>query len=181
MPPDFWAKAREPTSAPATKALAVTSVRSSRAICVSKELPVEPQIFIARAVINAVDHNGQALHLRIPAGGGAVVVDHRAGAVLLQLLIDRPHEPLALFRIGFHRLPVEFLLEFAVAIAGVVALREITLAVQPDVIVRSDAANTTPADPGTGRRAQSHPPRALRLLWRRRKHPRAAEVHRFVE
>src|SRR5215831_5623482 len=61
------------------------------------------------------------------------------------------------------------------------AHREVTLAAQPDVIVRSDAANTTPADPGTGRRAQSHPPRALRLLWRRRKHPRAAEVHRFVE
>src|SRR5215469_7881818 len=102
MLPDFWAKAGEPTSAPATKALAVTSVLSSRAICVSKELPVEPQFFIARAVINAVDHNGQALHLRIPAGGGAVVVDHRSGAVLLQLLVDLPHEALALFRIGFH-------------------------------------------------------------------------------
>ena len=55
------------------------------------------------------------------------------------------------------------------------AHREVTLAAQPDVTVRSDAANTTPADPGTGRRAQSHPPRALRLLWRRRQHPRAAE------
>src|SRR5215813_10771905 len=101
MPPNFWAKAGEPTSPPATKALTVTSVRSSRAICVSKELPVEPQIFVARAVVNAVDHDGQALHLRIPAGRGAVVVDHRAGAVLLQLLVDLPHEPLALFGIGF--------------------------------------------------------------------------------
>src|SRR5215203_3555960 len=55
------------------------------------------------------------------------------------------------------------------------AHREVTLAAQPDVIVRSDAANTTPADPGTGRRTQSHPPRALRLLWRRRQHPRAAQ------
>src|SRR3954463_7058996 len=55
------------------------------------------------------------------------------------------------------------------------AHREVTLAAQPDVIVRSDAANTTPADPGTGRRTQSHPPRALRLLWCRRQHPRAAE------
>src|SRR6516162_500894 len=123
MPPDFWAKAGEPPSAPATKALAVTSVRSIRAICISKELPVEPQIFVARAVINAVDHDRQALHLRIPAGGSAVVVDHWAGAVLLQLLVDLPNEALALFRIGFHRLPVEFLLELAVAIAGVIALR----------------------------------------------------------
>src|SRR3954471_21614200 len=55
------------------------------------------------------------------------------------------------------------------------AHREVTLAGQPNVIVRSDAANTTPADPGTGRRAQSHPPRGLRLLWCRRQHPRAAE------
>src|SRR3954452_7898005 len=55
------------------------------------------------------------------------------------------------------------------------AHREVTLAAQPDVTVRSDAANTTPADPGTGRRTQSHPPRALRLLWCRRQHPHAAE------
>src|SRR3954454_17921281 len=55
------------------------------------------------------------------------------------------------------------------------AHREVTLAAQPDVIVRSDAANTTLADPGTGRCAQSHPPRALRLLWCCRQHPRAAE------
>src|SRR3954463_12767432 len=55
------------------------------------------------------------------------------------------------------------------------AHREVTLAAQPDVIVRSDAANTTPADPGTGRRTQSPPPRALGLLWCRRQHPRAAE------
>jgi len=37
------------------------------------------------------------------------------------------------------------------------AHREVTLAAQPDVIVRPEAANTTPADPGTGRRAQISP------------------------
>src|SRR6516162_7988067 len=55
------------------------------------------------------------------------------------------------------------------------AHREVTLAAQPDVIVRPDAANQTPADPGTGRRAQRHSPRALRLLRRCRKYPRTAE------
>src|SRR5947208_1789945 len=36
-------------------------------------LPVEPQIFVAIAVVDAVDHDGQALHLGVTAGGLARV------------------------------------------------------------------------------------------------------------
>src|SRR4051794_23283520 len=62
------------------------------------------------------------------------------------------------------------------------AHREVTLAAQPDVIVRSDAANTTPADPGTGRRAQSHPPRGHYAYYGVAGNIRALQrVHRFVE
>src|ERR1700746_1961341 len=50
--------------------------------------PIEPEIFVARTVVDAVDHEGQPLHLGIPAGCRAVVVDHRPGAVLLQFAVD---------------------------------------------------------------------------------------------
>src|SRR5260370_23194437 len=85
--------------------------------------PVEPEIFPARAVVDAVDHDGQTLHPGVPAACCAVVVDHRPGAVLLQFPVYLPNQMLAFFRVGFHRLPVELLFELAVAIAGVIALR----------------------------------------------------------
>jgi hypothetical protein len=51
------------------------------------------------------------------------VVDYWPGPVLLQLLVDLPHQLPALFLIGFHRLLVKPAFELAVAIAGIVALR----------------------------------------------------------
>src|SRR5437660_2329881 len=85
--------------------------------------PVEPQVFPARTIVDAVDHDSQPLHPGIPAACRAVVVDHRPGAVLLQFAVDLPDQTLAFVRVGFHRLPVELLFELAVAIARVIALR----------------------------------------------------------
>jgi hypothetical protein len=54
-------------------------------------LLVEPHVFHPRTVVDAVDHDGQAFHLGIPAGCRPVVVNHRSGAVLLQFPVDIPH------------------------------------------------------------------------------------------
>src|SRR5882672_6948375 len=59
----------------------------------------------------------------MPAGPGAVVPEDRAGRVLRQLALDRPHQLLALLLIEFHRLLVDHLIELRIAVAVVVALR----------------------------------------------------------
>src|SRR3954454_19337721 len=86
-------------------------------------LSIEPPIFHAPAIVLAVDHDRHALELRLPASGGAEVVDDRPRAVFLQFLVDVPDQTLALLLVGFRRLLLEQLLELAVAVAGVVALR----------------------------------------------------------
>src|SRR5215813_15177147 len=63
-------------------------------------LSVEPEVLEARAVVDAVDHVGEALHLRLPAGRNAAVEDDRPRVVLDQLLLDLPDQPLARARIG---------------------------------------------------------------------------------
>src|SRR6267154_711550 len=84
---------------------------------------VQPPIFHAPAIVLAVDHDRRALHLRLPAGRGAEVVDDRPRAILLQFPVDVPDQALALFLVGFCRLLLEQFFELGVAIAGVVALR----------------------------------------------------------
>src|SRR5438045_7120628 len=84
---------------------------------------VEPPIFHPPAVVLAVDHDRDALQLRLPAGRGAEVVDDRPGTVFLQLLVDLPNQALAFLLIGLLGLPVEHFLQLGIAVAGVVALR----------------------------------------------------------
>src|SRR5438094_7811477 len=84
---------------------------------------VEPPIFHAPAIVLAVDHDRDVFHLRLPARRGAEVIDDRARAIFLQFLVDIPDQALSLLLVGFRRLLLEQLLELAVAIAGVVALR----------------------------------------------------------
>ena len=59
-------------------------------------LAVEPDLFHAHAVVDAVDHRRVALHVGLPAGAGAVVVEHRARHVLGEPPLDVPHQVLAL-------------------------------------------------------------------------------------
>src|SRR6266478_495536 len=101
---------------------------------------VEPPIFHAPAIVLAVDHDCDALELRLPAGGSAEVVDDRSRAVLLQFLVDVPDQALALLLVGLRRLLLEQCLELAVAIAGVVALRAATVVLVELLVGVVDAA-----------------------------------------
>src|SRR5204862_3487045 len=101
---------------------------------------VEPPIFHAPAIVLAVDHDRYALELRLPAGGGAEVVDDRSRAIFLQFLIDVPDQALTLLLVGFRRLLLEQLLEIAVAIAGVVALRAAAVILVEHLVGVVDAA-----------------------------------------
>src|SRR6516165_2936624 len=67
-------------------------------------LPVEPEVLDARAVVDAVDHVYDALHLRLPAGSDAPVENDRSGIVFNQLPFDLPHQAPALARVGLTRL-----------------------------------------------------------------------------
>src|SRR5262245_10605411 len=83
---------------------------------------VQPYILVAVAVVGAVDHDGHALDVGMPAGRLPHVQDDRPRHVFLNLLVDLPDELLALLRIALHRLLVEQLLQLLVAIMGVIAL-----------------------------------------------------------
>jgi hypothetical protein len=45
---------------------------------------VEPEVFVAVTIVDAVDHDGQALDLRMPAGRATGVKDDWTGVVLRQ-------------------------------------------------------------------------------------------------
>ena len=88
---------------------------------------MEPDILEPVAVKDAVYHQGQPLELGLPTGPAPVVVDYRARNVLLQLLVDVPHQRLALLLIGLGGLLVKQLLQLGIAIAGIVRLRAATV------------------------------------------------------
>src|SRR5215472_18271052 len=64
-------------------------------------LLVEPDVFHAPAVEDAVDHDRPALDMRLPAGRPAVVKNDRPGAVVGQFPLDLPYQLLALLGVGF--------------------------------------------------------------------------------
>src|SRR5215469_14397133 len=84
---------------------------------------VEPDVLHAPAVVLAVGHDGEVLDPRLSAGAEAHVVDDRPRAVLLELPVDLPDQPLALVAVGQGRLLDKELLQVRVAVGGVVALR----------------------------------------------------------
>jgi hypothetical protein len=60
-----------------------------------EELFVEPEVFEALAVVDAVNHESQPLELRLPADRAAREENDRPGIVLNQLLLDLPDQLLA--------------------------------------------------------------------------------------
>src|SRR3984893_6988362 len=69
-------------------------------------LLIEPDVFHAIAVEDAVDHDRQPFDIGLPAGHVAVVTDDRPGAVLGKLALDCPDQLFALSRVGLERLLV---------------------------------------------------------------------------
>src|SRR6266436_7394077 len=92
-------------------------------LALRQQLLVEPQVLEARAVVDAVDHQGQTLDLRLPAGRLTGIEDDRANIVLGQPFFDLPHHFLAFLPVRLHRLPIYQLVELRIAIAGVVTVR----------------------------------------------------------
>src|SRR3546814_9784690 len=67
-------------------------------------LPVEPDVLVPPAVVDAVHHDGDALDLRLPAPGTDGVEDDRPGHVLLQPAVrseEHTSELQSLMRISY--------------------------------------------------------------------------------
>src|SRR5688572_25956102 len=86
-------------------------------------LSIQPDVFEAPVIVDRVDRQFDAFRLRPPAGGALAVLDHRAGAVLLQPLVDLPDQLPAGLDVGHARLLVEQLLDLRIAVVRVVAFR----------------------------------------------------------
>src|SRR5215469_14710458 len=98
------------------------SVRGAPRRHLATRLFVEPEVFEAEAVVNAVDHHSHPLHLRVAARRLSGIEDNRTGAVLGQPPFDFPYQMLAFVLLGFGRLLIDQLVDFRTAIACVVAL-----------------------------------------------------------
>ena len=83
---------------------------------------VEPKVLVAVSVVDAVDHHGHPLHLRVTTRRLPGVEDDWPGAILRQPPFDFPHQLLALLFVGLGRLLVDQLVDLGTAIARVVAL-----------------------------------------------------------
>src|ERR1700732_568131 len=87
---------------------------------VKTTLLVEPDVFHARTIGDAVDHDRQALHVGPPAGRAAVVEENWSSAVLRQLPFDLPDQLFALFLVGLDRLSIDQLVDIRIAITVIV-------------------------------------------------------------
>src|SRR5258708_27774839 len=64
---------------------------------------VEPDVFEAPAIVDAVDHDRQTLDPGLPARAAGGVKDHRSDRRFHQYLFELPNDLLALFRLGLPR------------------------------------------------------------------------------
>src|SRR6266446_2165127 len=56
------------------------------------ELSIQPYVFHAPTVGDAVDHHGQTFHPRLPAGRATGIKEDRTGAVFRQRSVDLPYQ-----------------------------------------------------------------------------------------
>src|SRR6266849_10864657 len=117
----FWAAARPVVKLAASNTAIIANARniwimrsSPYRLCCT--LLVEPDVFHACTVGDAVDHDCQPFHPRLPAGCAAVVKEDRSGAVLRQFALYLPHQLLALFLVGLDGLLIDQLVHFGAAV-----------------------------------------------------------------
>src|SRR5262249_30772755 len=84
---------------------------------------VEPDVFHAPAVEDAVDHEGQPLNVRLPTRPAAAVEDDRSSIVLRQLAFDLPNQLLAVLLVCLARLLADQLLYRGITVIVPVELR----------------------------------------------------------
>src|SRR6202040_915757 len=84
---------------------------------------IQPDVFEAPAIVDAVDHYRQALDPGLPAGAAGRVEDDRADRGFRQHPFELPDDLLALFRIGLHRLLVDKFIELGITISCIIARR----------------------------------------------------------
>jgi hypothetical protein len=82
---------------------------------------VEPDVFHAPAVVDAVDHDGQAPDLGVPAIAAPAEVKQRLGVVVDEAALDLSDDALAFFLVRLPRLLLDHPVDLGVAIAVVVA------------------------------------------------------------
>src|SRR5437762_186738 len=78
---------------------------------------IEPDVFHAPAVENAVDHRAQPFDIRLPASCAAAVKDDWPGDILGQLALDLPQDLFAPRRVTLARLVLDQLVDLGVAVA----------------------------------------------------------------
>src|SRR6516164_1973129 len=94
---------RRKSSRSARRAQSLATSSTSRNL---RRLFVEPPVFAAIAVEDAVDHDRRAFEVRLPAGREPVVEDNWPGDILGELALDRPQYLLAARGVALHRLPL---------------------------------------------------------------------------
>src|SRR6516162_7708305 len=99
---------RHYTSAPDIASSPSTRIRCRAAHCLGLDAEfgsfVEPDVFHAPAVVDAVDHNGQAPELGVPTIAATAEIKHRLGVVLDEAALDLPDDALAFFLVRLPRL-----------------------------------------------------------------------------
>src|SRR5262249_42044802 len=80
-------------------------------------LAIQPDVLEAPAVERAVHHEGQVLDIGSPAGRTPGIEDDRPRPFLGQFALDCPYQLLAALLIGLHRLLLDQLIDFRIAVA----------------------------------------------------------------
>src|SRR6266446_1315982 len=112
----------------------------------SGRLFVEPDVFHAPAVVDAVDHQGQSLDIRLPAGRAAAVKDDRPGDIFRQLALNLPQHFFAPRGVALARLPLDQLIDFGVAVAVPIKARTAAIEVVEDRVWVGTAGLQVEAD-----------------------------------
>src|SRR6516162_6671487 len=83
---------------------------------------VEPEVFEARVIVDAVDHCNKPLELWLPAIRSSRIKQDRPCVVFGQFAFDLPYQPLSLLHIAHVGLLIDHFVDVGLAVAGIVAL-----------------------------------------------------------